>query len=79
MPDPVAVFDPSLATAAERALLMCIERIDELERRLQDAERRLQDAECNSLVTLMAAARYRIVVYIEMMCDYVAGVPSRDG
>ena len=73
--DPVAVFDPSLATAAERALLMCIERIDELERRLQDAERRLQDAECNSLVTLMAAARYRIVVYIEMMCFVLGASP----
>jgi hypothetical protein len=73
--DPVAVFDPSLATAAERALLMCIERIDELERRLQDAERRLQDAECNSLVNLMTAARYRIVVYIETMCFVLGASP----
>jgi hypothetical protein len=76
MSDPIAVFDPSLATASERAILMCIERIDELERRLQDAESRLQDADRNTAVHLLTVTGDDCFnVYVETMCFILGASP----
>ena len=76
MSDPIAVFDPSLATASERAILMCIKRIDELERRLQDAERRLQDADRNTAVHLLTVTGEDCFnVYVETMCFILGDSP----
>jgi hypothetical protein len=76
MSDPIAVFDPSLATASERAILMCIKRIDELECRLQDAERRLQDADRNTAVHLLTVTGEDCFsVYVETMCFILGASP----
>ena len=65
--DPITVFDPALATTTERAVLMLIERVDELERRLQQAER-------NTFAHLLTVtgAGY-IIVYVETLC-FVLGL-----
>ena len=71
MSDPLTVFDPASATATERAVLMLIERVDDLERRLQEAERKT----FAHLLTVTCAQLF--VVYVEALC-YVLGLPPRE-
>ena len=69
--DPVSLFDPALATPTERAVLMCIERIGELERKLQEAER-------TSIANLLTVTgEDHIVVYIETIC-FVLGLSPQE-
>jgi hypothetical protein len=78
MSDPVAVSDPSVASPTERAVLMCIERIDELERKVQDTERKLRDSERNSFVHLLTVTgEFQIIVYVEVAC-FVLGLSPEE-
>lgn len=66
---PLSIFDIKIASPSEQAILMCIERMDELEKKLQIAEKSQCDNKRASCIHIIASScTSNFSVYIDLMC-----------
>lgn len=79
--DDLRVFDVESATVHEKATIMCISRIDDLERRLHNMELRLESErladEKSSLVNVIASCDDRAQIYVDVF-SFLLGMSAKD-